>query len=225
MSPPVVIVAQHHEVLEAWAGFRCGCQQPPAVLTFDHHNDTLPAFLRTVPEEGERQRRLTAADFRIAATIREAQAHLRHDEHLDFALKTGIVSRSVIIAHYDNGSAADERMRISADPTWPPLQEWINAPERFRHCADQVFETDFLEARLAAAEFVPEEHRGFLFDLDLDYLLTFRAATPDDPGMLLRLLSCAGMVTVSREEEWLRLLRLDREIDSAGLLARLRKFF
>ena len=60
-----------------------------------------------------------------------------------------------------------------------------------------------------AAGFVPEEHPGFIFDLDLDYVLTERALRPDRPGLLRRLLANAGLITLSREDDWLRLLRID----------------
>lgn len=121
-----------------------------------------------------------------------------------------MVSRAVIVAHADHPGCANDRIRVVCDRSWPDLQLLLNDPVRFAPLARRVFEDDFLAARLAEAEFSPEE--GFIFDLDLDYLLTAEALGPDRKTVLRHLLARAGLVTVSREADWVRLLKLEPQL-------------
>ena len=203
------IVDEHHEALAEWSRYRRTLPSPPSLLTFDHHTDTLPAFGRAAADEAERRKWIAAVDFREPAAVKAAISRLCHDEHLDLAVKAGIASRSIVVAHADHPGCADSRIQVTADASWPDLNLLLNDPDRFRPLADRVFEEEWLAARLAAAGFVPEEHPGFIFDLDLDYVLTEKALRPDRPGLLRRLLANAGLITLSREDDWLRLLRID----------------
>lgn len=57
----------HHQVLTAWASYRSTLAEAPAVVTFDHHTDTLPAFGRAPPMKrsaGNGSRRSTSANRR-----------------------------------------------------------------------------------------------------------------------------------------------------------------
>lgn len=200
----------HHQVLTAWSKYRTTLAAPPVVVTFDHHTDTLPAFSRGSANERERLEWIAAVDFRKLATIRSAISRLSHDEHLDLAVKSGIVSQSIVVAHCDNPGCADPRIQVVTDTSWPDMNFLLNHAECFRPLADQVFEEEWLEARFKSAGFVPEEHPGFIFDLDLDYILTDKALHPDHPDLLHRLLANAGLITISRENDWLSLLRIDQ---------------
>lgn len=192
----------------------------PAVLTFDHHTDTLSAFGRFASEETERLRLVEAFDFTDDASVECAVARLRHDEHIDLALRGGVVSRAVIIAHADRPGCANENIQVVFDRAWPEMQELLNDSARFEPLACRVFESDFLAHRLFEAGFLPEP--GFIFDLDLDYLLTLEALTPNDDRLLRELLNMAGLITVSMERDWVRLLRLSPEVTSDALLDRFR---
>ena len=215
------VVSSHHEALGEWARYRRGLDSAPALFTCDHHTDTLPAFGRAAADEADRLRRVAAYDYRSDSSIAEALALLRHDEQIDLALRGGVVKRAVIVAHADHPGCANERIQVVCDRSWPDMQILLNDPERFRPLAGRVFESDFLRARLAEAEFVPEA--GFIFDLDLDYLLVERALAPVDGEVLEELLRRAGLVTVSLEAEWVRLLRIDPGVTAESLLASFRK--
>lgn len=215
------VVASHHEALAEWAQYRRTLDFAPELLTFDHHTDTLAAFGRAAPDERERLRLIERFDFRSDSAVAEAIALLRHDEQIDLALRGGVVSRAVIVAHADHPGCANERIQVVCDRTWPELQTLLNDPEQFRPLAGAVFESDFLRARFEEAQFVP--HAGFIFDLDLDYLLVERALEPDDGEVLEELLRRAGLVTVSLEADWVRLLRIDSGVTAGSLLAEFRK--
>ncbi|MBQ9775147.1 MAG: UPF0489 family protein [Lentisphaeria bacterium] len=217
------IVEQHHQVLEFWAAYRRQLDHAPAALTLDHHTDTLPAFGRAAADEETRQKWIAGVDFRKAQTVTEALRVLRHDEHLDLALRSGMISRSVVIAHYDNPGCANDKIQVVA-PDWPDLTELLNAPERFRPLASSVLEDCFLEPLLCKADFVPEENPGFILDIDMDYVLTGDVFLPERASVFRRLLRLAGLITVSREDIWLRLLRIDPDWDFNKAEAALRRF-
>lgn len=222
---PLEVVPLHHEVLRAWCRHRRTVDSPPVAVTFDHHTDTLPAFSRAAASEAERKARIARFDWRSDESIESALRELRHDEHLDLALRGGVISRSIVIAHSTENIIAETlhpRIRVVADETWPELNFLLNHPEEFRPLADRVFDSGWLAARFAGAEFAPGETPGFLFDLDLDYLLTADALAPADGTLLQTMLRNAALVTVSREEEWLRLLRIDPEVTPELLLTQLR---
>lgn len=224
--PPLEVVQLHHEVLRAWCRRRREVDSPPVAVTFDHHTDTLPAFSRAAASDAEREAWITEFDWRSDESVESALRRLRHDEHLDLALRSGVISRSIVIAHSTENVITDTlhpRIRVAADAAWPELNFLLNHPEEFRPRASRVFETGWLAARFAEAEFSPEENPGFLFDLDLDYLLTADALAPADGTLLQLLLRTAALVTVSREEEWLRLLKLDPELTPEFLLTQLRR--
>lgn len=225
MPPALEVVPLHHEVLRAWCRHRREVEFPPVAVTFDHHTDTLPAFSRAASSEAERESWITEFDWRSDVSVETALQRLRHDEHLDLALRGGVISGSIVIAHSTENVIAETlnpQIRVAADETWPELNFLLNHPAEFRPLAGRVFDSGWLAARFAEAGFSPEANPGFLFDLDLDYLLTADALAPVDGTLLQTMLRNAALVTVSREEEWLRLLRIDPEVTPEFLLTQLR---
>jgi hypothetical protein len=216
----ICVVDFHHEVIRPWAEFRRGAPPPP-VVTLDHHTDVLPAFGRRAGgNEAERSRRIAAFDFRSDAAVAEAIAGLRHDEHLDFALRTGLIARSVVVAHENFTVPAHPGITICRDAAFPDPQTMLNDPEVFRPVADRVLESEFLARNLAGFAL----DGPFILDLDLDYFATAQAARPRDAAFFRRLAAAAGLITVSREADWVRLLRLPGEtISAASLLDDLRR--
>ena len=77
-----------------------------------------------------------------------------------------------------------------------------------------MLEDDFLGPLLEQAAFAPEENPGFILDIDLDYALTNEVFSPKKSTVFRRLLQHAGLVTLSREDVWLKLLRVDTNWDA-----------
>ncbi len=199
----------HHQVIFAWAEYRRTLKSAPLVLTLDHHADTLPAFGRLATNEFIRKQWIQDTDFRRKDTLDTAIDRLHHDEHLDFALETGIISQSLVISHSSRFATTNSRIIVTSDNSWPDINLLLNDADRFRPLADQVFEEEWLHARLSELSFDPELDPGFILDLDLDYVLTEKALRPNRPRLLRKLIRYCGLVTISRETDWLRLLRLD----------------
>ena len=53
--------------------------------------------------------------------------------------------------------------------------------------------------------------------------MTFEALEPADAGVFDELLRRAGLITVSLESEWVRLLRVDSGVEAGALLERFRE--
>jgi UPF0489 domain len=109
----VYIVESHHCVLEPWAEIRRCLSAEPALLTLDHHTDTLPPFL------GHRYRAagsslsaaakatmdamlpgmIAALRYDDEQSVQSAVFMLKNDEHITTAIGAGIVSRAFVINH------------------------------------------------------------------------------------------------------------------------------
>lgn len=216
----IVTVDNHHEVLTAWAALRRRTGRSAVALTLDHHTDVLPAFGR----RADAAERLEAFDFRSPEAVADAVLHLRHDEHIDLALRSSILARSFIICHENFTPPAHPEMVLLHDPALPDPQAMLNDAAAFRPFADAALESVTLERLLPEA--FPPADAPFILDIDLDYLLTARAAAPRDPSRLLALVARADLITIALESDWLRLLRLPGEtIDSAAQKAALLRLF
>ena len=165
----------------------------------------------------------TAEDFaRIdAAAVEVAVARLRHDEHLDWALRSGILAESWVLAHENFTVPAHPAMHLLHDPQWPEEAVMLNDSAAYRPFADRVLESAFLRRML------PESlrHGGpddtpLILDIDLDYFATARSVRPDDSAEFAALARRSALITLSLESDWVRLLRLDGETITGESLLR-----
>lgn len=134
----IYVVEAHHQALAAWALVRRASLQPPNLITIDHHTDTHVAFLgyawmehyeHRVNDEVALRKMLTAQiDWRDDASLQAAIAKLRHDEHINAAILSGILNQAYCIQLSDNSGfqsteeeafAADRHARWPAPPTLP----------------------------------------------------------------------------------------------------------
>lgn len=103
----VYVVKDHHQVLAAWARIRRSLEQAPNLITIDHHTDTDEAFLgyaclqkyqgRVTDEVALRTYLTKRIDWQSDASILQAIEKLRHDEHIDAATQSGVLSHAFCI--------------------------------------------------------------------------------------------------------------------------------
>ncbi len=203
-SGKTVLVEQHHHVLLPWCALARERGRRFHAITLDHHTDVLAAFHRSA-EKGN-------FDFSTGEALRRNLALLHHDEHLDWALKAGVLASSRVLSHENFTPAADPRITICRDPIWPSPQEILNGSETARAAAEQVLESEFL------ARQIPRIPEPLILDIDLDNFLCGKALHPADPSFFLELASRASLITVSLEREWVRLLRFRGETLNAESL-------
>lgn len=191
MSSVFCIHELHHHVLESWYKLRL---KRPFVISFDHHTDILPAFMRSI-ENGDAPP-IPGKD--LIADI----GCLRHDEHFDYALKYGIISGAVIISHTPAVTVLPENLQVLYNGDFAE-NEPINS-ERYRIYFDNALEDDFLKDFLP---YFPENN--YILDIDCDYFKTCKSLAPRSPEIFRRLVRGAEMITISRESDWVRLLSFE----------------
>ena len=114
----IYIFEDHSTALLAWAEYRKGQNVAPYLVTLDHHTDTREAFTSYLSlridqfsmsteerlETFEEQAKALAAkiDFRSVSTVEDAVAILKHDEHIDAAIRSGIIKCAFVICYDDS---------------------------------------------------------------------------------------------------------------------------
>ena len=201
----IVAVEQHHETLIPWAELRRTTGRAARALTLDHHTDVLAAFSHCGGAG--------AGDFdhADAAAVEAAVARLRHDEHLDWALRSGILAESWVLAHENFTVPAHPAMRLLHDPQWPDEAVMLNDSAAYRPFADRVLESSFLRRILPKTLRDGPDEVPLILDIDLDYFATARAIRPDDPAVFGALARRSALITLALESDWVRLLRLEGE--------------
>ena len=189
----VVTVALHHEVLTAWAEYRLTLDHSPQVWSLDFHTDVLCARRRGIA---------------LPETAAQAVNELHHDEHFDWALRAGVISRGVIGALAPCSVLPEHPgLTVLRHPGLPELDRMLNADSDFSALAATVLEDDFLCA--VFGETLPPA--GYILDIDCDYFMCEAALHPQKDRFWHALIARAGLITLSCENEWVKLLRLRGE--------------
>lgn len=205
------VVDNHHEVLTFWAALQRETFAPLTVLTVDHHTDVVRAFR-------DDSRKIAPGAWRDAVVVQQAVSELKHDEHFDWAVRSGLIREAFIASHTCATLPANEKLHVCCDPAWPDENEIFREPEKYRSLADSVLESDYLFRQFGD----PEKYGRFILDIDCDYILTEKALYPRDDMFFRRLLEKAEIITVSLETDWVRLLRFRGEsISSAQIVSRI----
>ena len=205
----IATVALHHEALTHWAAYRRTCADAPELLTLDFHTDVLSCLRRGVPAPPHGVWRDEAA---VAAAVKQ----LRHDEQIDWALRGVLISRAVAAA-LSPASVPPEHpaLTVRRFPGMPDPERILNDPEGFRDLAERVLTDEMLSSVLPAGGMAS----GFVLDIDCDLILCRRALEPAAHAVLDDLFRRAGLVSISREVDWVRLLKLPDETLDGGTVA------
>ena len=198
----------HHEVLPFWADFRRNGGEMPVVLTIDHHTDVVRAFR-------DDSRIVSPGAWSDAESVQCAVEELKHDEHFDWAVRTGLIKSAYIASHTCATAPANGSLHICCDPAWPDENVFFQDPETYRELADSVLESDYLHRQFGEIE----QYGKFIFDIDCDYILTAKALAPEDDSYFQMLLAKAEIVTISLERDWVRLLKFRSESITSETIA------
>lgn len=109
----VFIFESHNLAPMAWFSLKSEISRAPALITLDRHTDTLLAFLRhhyqkyrMQPDHPYVERIRLAQEFcakiKTYRDVEQAVTYLRNDEHIDFAIRAGILSHAYVISHETN---------------------------------------------------------------------------------------------------------------------------
>ena len=201
---PLALVEQHHHVLLPWARHVRRTGRSCHAVTLDHHTDVLPAFSRSGTKGN--------FDFSSDEAVCSALSLLRHDEHIDWALRAGILHSARRLSDERCAEGAHPAVSVRRGALGPDRRELRSGAGRAVKAAEQVLETDCLRRQLPALA------DPLILDIDLDNFLCERALHPQDPSFFLALAERAKLITVSLERDWVRCLRFRGETITADSL-------
>lgn len=130
LGKPVAVFEAHHYALVPWQEWSAQYAGPVRLLSFDYHTDKHRAFLRhafrvagedlgnlEVEAEKIRLARLGSLSGCDPASIAAAVVDLKHDEHIDAALKCGILDLAFVVSRDDQGHI-ESNEQIAFDQEW-----------------------------------------------------------------------------------------------------------
>lgn len=118
----VHVFESHHVALFPWAQISKALDEPPVLITLDHHTDTLDAFLshRSKVAGGDKDkyraeldRLISTTDWRNDNQLCNAIFKLKHDEHIHAAIVFDIISAAYAINLSAQTRSIEEKNYIS----------------------------------------------------------------------------------------------------------------
>ena len=204
----------HHEVLRFWAAWRREHDFMPSVLTLDHHTDVVQAFRNesiVVPEGA----------WRSEECLERAVAEIKHDEHFDWALRAGIVSRIDLgICGAETDIIAHPGICVRRPAEFPEPELILNSPEISRPYLENFLNDDSLRQLFPH---LPAPGENYILDIDCDAILCRQALFPAKSEIIDKLLKNARLITISLENDWVKLLKLPGETITGTEIARIIK--
>lgn len=233
----VYIVDNHHEVIFPWSEYASNNETAPILLTFDHHMDTRSEFYRHCrkiagPDWKSLSRQLIAnVDINESDSIQAAVKNLCNNEHIGFALQTGIISDAVVFSLMGAGICRDygNSKIYYIDPCCTSkCKKSLHDEECQIEVYDSVIEGEELLFKLNQINmFIPgffvsgRIKKKYILDIDLDCFHTKKAINPVDMLVFNYLANNAEIITIATEENYVELEKKDNDINVNYLLEKL----
>lgn len=233
----VYIVENHHEVIIPWSEYASNNETAPVVLTFDHHMDTRSAFYRHSCKVGGvewrtvREQLIATADINESSTISSSLDKLSNDEHIDFALQTGMISDAVVFSLLNAGICRDygNSKIYYIDPCCTSkCKKSLHSDKCQIDVYDNVIEgTELLFKLNKINNFIPDFfisnriNKKFILDIDLDCFHTKKAINAVDMSIFNYLVNNAEIITIATEGSYVELEKKDNDINDKYLLEKL----
>lgn len=234
----IYIVENHHEVIIPWSEYTSNNENDaPVLLTFDHHIDTRSAFYRHSRKVAGlewrpiRDQLISNVDINESSSITTALEMLCNDEHIDFALQTGIISDAVVFSLMNAGICRDyaNSKLYYIDPCYTSK---YNKNSHGDECQidlyNKVIEGEELLFKLNQInKFIPDFFvsnrikEKFILDIDLDCFHTKKAINAVDMSVFNYLVNKAEIITIATEGYYVELEKKDNDINENYLLEKL----
>lgn len=245
----IYIVESHNQVLEAWESLH-GLN----VFSLDFHTDTRQAFYNysywradSEVKSGlyrnlqERAEKLT--DQKInqylekQMTINQINNNLKHDEHLDFAIRSNMIDTAFVLSKNSNETSSNSNVYIvdsqeqynkqriiEFSPSCiPGCSKTIHDEECRIRRADSSIEDFFLVDAIGRAKsFKSSFFDNYILDIDCDYFNTEKSLYPENLEVFKRLIRNAELITIALEPECVKICRHEGcQLVSEDILTRL----
>lgn len=135
----VFIFEDHHQALLPWAHLKHKIGTAPVLLSFDYHTDTRMAFTRyayNINSNFQEMERISQARCSLInsfdfETIKDAISNLNHDEHIDAAIRSGIIDCAYIVQNQSSATNSIEDNRYFENLRKPEF--FFSKPQRPSH--------------------------------------------------------------------------------------------
>lgn len=202
----IFICEHHHHVLKFWSEFK---DRKPYLLTFDHHTDLHRAFqgklngiksfrgITTQKEWDDVQHEFLTE---LIANNFNSIDNLKHDEHIDAALKLGFLNK-VLVYSYDSYQNRPDRVYcINGNENYSG-QLVINNSRSYGE-DDTVIDSkqliqnfNLFDLCIAKEDWID----NFILDIDLDFFKTCNSIKPNDISFFKTLIDKSIAVSIAKE--------------------------
>lgn len=253
----IFIFENHATAFYVWATNYPLNGSKPYLITLDHHTDTLLAFCRFAYNscEGETDKAITLQqqllkdiDLSDCNSISSAVDKLKHDEHIDAAIKTGIISHSFSLQLMEpTGTLSNEEIeyfkidqiermvnqipRPDGPYTYSMPQDKMFIIPPYKSITDQdllnnknwVLEDFYLQKQIDIIKCVMRSSglacsSPYILDIDLDYFQTLKSVYPDTTNLFYGLIRNASYITIAKESSCVEMLKVEGESINSEML-------
>lgn len=214
----IYIVEKHHQILEAWEKYK-GCD----VITLDSHKDTKNCFnnyLGKNPQVTSEELINSYIDGNM--NILDIIKNLKHDEHIDFAIKSKMINKVFAIAYIFDDKSENSNAFHKEDLGAPqniyndePIiqynnRNYLNAiydyennnyPEedKYTYIRKHALSNEVLNDAINSFKAIDSNCLdNYILDIDLDYICTIYAFDTD-LTIFKNLISNAKGITIAKE--------------------------
>lgn len=204
----IYIVEKHHEILEAWEKYK-----RYNVITLDSHTDTKVCFIgKNLNREQE------IKDYKNSSkSIVQIIGNLKNDEHIDFATRSGMISKVFTITHDVSSNKNENPNTCNKDgieqngyKEEPIIQyknvDYVNnnypTEGTYTYTRIHALSDDFLSNAISFFKGIDSNCLDqYILDIDLDYICTMYAFDTD-LTVLKSLIKNAAAITIAKETYW-----------------------
>lgn len=214
----VFICEHHHHVLKFWSEFK---ERKPYLLTFDHHTDLHRAFQGELNKISLQTKFMSQdawdeAQNKLLTKLIENNFHsineLKHDEHIDAALKLGFINKALVYSYDSYRNRPDRVYCINGNENYLN-QLVINNPRNYDN-NNEVISSKELTANFKLFNLcIPQENwiNNFILDIDLDFFKTCKSIKPNDISFFKMLIEKSIAISIAKESVFVNSWR--REFD------------
>ncbi|MDY0051008.1 MAG: UPF0489 family protein [Aliarcobacter sp.] len=204
----IYIVENHHEVLEAWEIYK---NQNFNVITLDTHTDTKLCFENYCYHNTTTSNILIYNYNNNYIDIKDIITKLKNDEHIDFAVKSGIVNKVFVISYNTSYNMSNTNI-FSEEPTNynnQPIIEYDNfttltCEDSYIHSRTIALTPKVLNDATNYFSSLDKNYANkYILDIDLDYICTMYAFD-EDLSEFKNLIKNAEIITIAKESSFVK---------------------
>lgn len=216
----IYVVEKHHQVLESWEKYK-GCN----VITLDSHKDTKLCFINHIGKNQEISREQLLRDYASQKiNISDVIKILKHDEHIDFAIKSKMINKVFAIAYIFDDKSENPNAFHKEDLGAPqniyndePIIQYNNSnylnsiydyenynyPEedKYTYIRKHALSNEVLDDAINSFKDIDSNCLdNYILDIDLDYVCTIYAFDTD-LITFKDLIKNATAITIAKESD------------------------